>query len=115
MTSAAEPISVRYEGPGVATEIWGMTQANFTVQVPGRNAKEVAVQLNDAAARYLAEQLGEENTPAFRKAAAQHAGRFWVEQLVTVHDHPLDSAITMSRGTLDEHPEILEHLKRTRV
>jgi hypothetical protein len=116
MTTAPEmPISVRYEGDAVATEIWGMTQANFTVQLPDRHAKEVAVMLNDAAARYLAEQLDQPDTPEFRKAAAQYAGRYWVEEIVTERRQPLDSAITMSRGTLDANPQILEYLKRTRA
>jgi hypothetical protein len=115
MTMAPDlPFSVRYEGDGVATEIWGMTQANFSVALPDRHVKEVGVMLNDAAARYLAEQLEQPDTPEFRKAAAQHAGRYWVETLVS-ESLPLDSSIMISRGTLDTRPDILEHLMRTRA
>ncbi len=116
MTTAAAPseFTVRYDGSAVGTEIWGMTQANFLVQTPGRNPKEVAVMLNDAAARVLARELGQEDTPDFRREAAHHAGQYFVQKLVDTGKH-LWSAITLSEGVLDEYPDILDYLQRTKA
>jgi hypothetical protein len=114
-TIPIEPeVTVRYEGGAVATEIWGMTQANFIVQLPGRHLKEVGVMLNDAAARFLAMQLGQDDTHAFRLAAARHAGDYLLRKLVG-EGRRLDSAITLSQGVLDDNPDILDHLQSTRV
>ncbi len=115
MTSTLDPaIDVRYEGGGTGTELWGMTQANFVVSLPGRHDKEVAVFLNDAAAHLLAQELDQPDTSEFRQAAAHQAGQFWVEELVRGSRH-LDSQIFVSVGLLDEHPEIIAHLKQTRA
>jgi hypothetical protein len=115
MTAPTEPeIVVRYEGSAIATELWGMTQANFSVRVPGRHNKEVGVMLNDPAARYLAAELGQEDTRAFRVAAARQAGAYLVEKLA-LEGRYIDSSVDLSKRTLDANPDILEHLKRTRT
>jgi hypothetical protein len=115
MTStAASGITVSYEGGGVGSELWGMTQANFMVHVPGRHTREVAVMLNETAGSCLARELGQADTPAFRLAVANQAGKYWIECLAR-EGHHLDSAITMSSALLDERPDILKHLKKTRL
>ncbi|MBA4180608.1 MAG: hypothetical protein C0506_08485 [Anaerolinea sp.] len=101
---------VVYEGGSVGTEIWGMTQANFLVVIPGRHAKETAVNLTDAAASVLAEQLGERNTPEFRQSVAREAGVAYLEPLAAAGGH-VDSVIVVSEAFLDEHPEVLARLK----
>jgi len=111
---APSEVIVRYDGGAVGTEIWGMTQANFLVRLPGANAKDVAVMLNDAAARVLAKALEQEDTPEFRRAAVEHAGAYLVEKLANSGRY-FSSALNLSEGVLDENPDILEHLKRTRV
>lgn len=109
-TPAASDITVRYECPGAGTEIWGMTQANFSVFIPGHHAKESAVNVTDAAARYLASELGREDTAEFRQRMATRIGARVLEQLAASGAH-LDSAITISVAYLQEHPEILHELK----
>ncbi|MEO9256085.1 MAG: hypothetical protein ABI305_11120 [Tepidiformaceae bacterium] len=114
MTAPTEPeTSVRYEGTAVATELWGMTQANFSVRIPGRRAKEVGVMLNDPAARFLATELGQEDTREFRVAASRHAGAYLLEKLLRAGLY-IDGSVDLSERTLAAHPDILEHLKRTR-
>jgi hypothetical protein len=101
---------VRYEGSSVGTEIWGMTQANFLVVIPGRHAKETAISLTDAAARRLADELGQENTPDFRQRMAREAGFAYLEPLADGYGH-VDSLIVVSEGFLEEHAAVLERLR----
>jgi hypothetical protein len=111
MTSTASPeITVRYEGPGTGTEIWGMTQANFSVGVPGRHAKECAILLNDAAARFLAKELVREDTPEARQALAVEVGAYILRKRAESGAHP-DSLIMVSVALLQEQPAIMEHLR----
>jgi hypothetical protein len=103
-------VRVRYEGGSVGTEIWGMTQANFLVAIPGRHAKEAAINLTDAAANALAAELGQENTVEFRQRMAREAGLAYLEPLAEADGH-VDSQIVISEGFLDEHPEVLDRLR----
>jgi len=103
-------ITVRYEGTGVGTEIWGMTQANFLVGRHGRAAQEVAVMLSNPAAEFLAEELGQDCTPEFRVEAAKHVGAIWTKQIFLSHGR-VDPTVTVSRGTFEEHPELLGQVK----
>jgi hypothetical protein len=110
MSAVLEEISVRYEGSATGTELWGMTQANFLVARSGRAATEVAVMLNDAAASFMAETLGQENTREFRVDAARVAGRLLVERRYKQKGH-LEPSLTLSRATFIEEPELLDQLK----
>ncbi|MCZ2109960.1 MAG: hypothetical protein LC118_10420 [Dehalococcoidia bacterium] len=111
MTNATTPeATVRYEGPGVSTEIWAMTQANFMVMIPGQHAKEAAIALNDAAAKYLAEQLGQEDTPENRQALARDVGSFILTKQLGAGGR-IDSVTTVSVALLGQHPELVDHLK----
>lgn len=111
MVNTAEPdITVRYEGPGVGTEIWGATQANFLVGRQGRAAQEVAVMLTNPAAEFLAEQLGQECSPDFQDTAAKYVGTIWTRQIFADHGR-VDPTVTVSRGTFEEHPELLAQVK----
>lgn len=114
MTSAASPeITVRYEGPGTSTELWGVTQANFSVGVPGRHAKEAAIQLNDAAARYLESELGQENTAEARQDLAIRVGEYLLRTKADAGAH-IDSLTMVSVALLQENPAVLEHLRANR-
>lgn len=111
MTSQPESQAmVRFEGGSVGTEIWGMTQANFLVVIPGRHAKETAINLTDKAAAVLAEQLGEANTAEFRQRVAREAGYAFLEPLAKDEGH-IDSVIVVSEAFLEEHPEVLSRLQ----
>ena len=103
--------AVRFEGFSVGTEIWGMTQANFLVQVPGRHAKEAAVMFNDAAARMVAEVIAQPNSEELRERAAVAAGSAWFERAVAT-GAGIDSAVQVSEGFLHEHPWVLDAIKR---
>lgn len=110
MHAAEGEIAIQYEGPGVAQEIWGATQANFVVLRPHHAAKEVAVMLNDKAVQRLAREFGVADTPEFREGAARFAGRAAIQRLWDRRGR-LDSAIVVSAATLDEDPTILEELR----
>jgi hypothetical protein len=109
MVETAEA-TVVFEDMGIATEIWGGTQANFVVNRPGLHGKEVAVVLNAPAAKFLSEALGRENTPEFQEETARRAGAFLVQKLAN-SGHHLDSLIFLSRAMLDADPEILAALR----
>jgi hypothetical protein len=112
VTAPGADLVIRYEGPGVeAEDIWGMTQANFTVARRGYPAKETAVMLAESAARQLAAKLGVPDTPEFRESAARHLGEAWIRRNFADRGH-IDAILTVSRGTLTEHPELAEELKR---
>lgn len=110
MTEPGLETRVRYEGGSVGTEIWGMTQANFLVVIPGRHAKETAINLTDAAARVLAAELGQENTAGFRQRMAREAGFAYLEPRADAEEH-VDSLVVISEGFLDEHPAVIERLR----
>lgn len=108
-----EPLSVElyYQGPGIATETWGFTQANFLVALPGRSDKESAILLNDPAARMLAEELGIEDSQENRERLARAAGEAWIPTLAAT-DTSIDSLITISVAFLNKHPEVLAGIKQ---
>ena len=101
---------VRFEGYSPGTEIWGSTQADFLLVVPGRHAKEMAVLLNDPAAKFLAESTGREDGPEFRETAARGTGEAALSELVA-SGRPFESILMISRAYLDEHPAVLERVK----
>lgn len=105
------PIHVSFEGYGEAPEIWGSMQANFLVTQHGQHAQETAVLLNDPAATYLAEVLGQPDGDEFRREAARHVGRLWLEKLVAEGVH-LAPAVTISRGALEADQAFVEQVKR---
>ncbi len=112
MARAKSPeVAIRYEGQGVGTEIWGCTQANFLVAAPGQHAREVAVLLNDAAASYLAAELGATNDEEFRAVAVRHVGEWWLARKVAEGGH-LDSVVMLSRAALEASPPLLAALKK---
>ncbi|MCK9520615.1 MAG: hypothetical protein M0R74_16570, partial [Dehalococcoidia bacterium] len=79
---------IRFEGvSSSAYNIWGGTQANFLVSLPGYNAREVALFLNDPSGEFLAERLGVPDTPEFRARAAEAAGMIWIGRLLAGEGH----------------------------
>ncbi len=103
---------IRYEGSGVeAEDIWGMTQANFTVGRRGHPGREAAVMLAEAAARYLAEKLQVRDTAEFREQAARHLGEAWIRRSFEEHGR-VDSILTIGRGTLEDHPDLIDAYRR---
>ena len=101
---------VRFEGYSPGTEIWGSTQANFLVQLPGRHAREVAVLLNVPAGAALAAAAGREDNAEFREEAARAVGEAVLEDVVG-RGVSFDSIITVSEWFLAEHPGIFERSK----
>lgn len=112
MTTVREnEASIQFEDLGTgAYEIFGGTQANFLLSVPGRSAREVAVLVNDPSMEFLAERLGVENTQAFRDRAAEVIGRLWITRALDQGLH-LAPAITISRNLLDQHPDFVAEVE----
>lgn len=105
MTSSTAEGAVRFEGLSVGTDIWGATQSNFLVLVPGHHAKEAAILLNDPAARLLAEATGRENSEDFRAQAAQVTGELILLDRLT-HGKPIESVMSVSSSFFREEPEL---------
>ena len=110
MTAVMETGEVRFEGFSAGTEIWGSTQANYLVKLPGRHAKEAAILLNDPTAKALAEALGRENTQEFREEAARLAGGI-IFRDVLERGRQVDSIIMASNAYFEQNPELLIALK----
>ena len=110
MTGAIESASVRYEGSSPGTDIWGYTQANFLVAIPGRNAKESAILLNEPAGKFLVGALGLEDSPEVREALARAVGEAWFPEAVA-RGGDVESIVTVSLGFLDNHPEVVEAVR----
>ncbi len=111
MTTAPLSVELYYQGPGIATETWGFTQANFLVALPGRADKESAILLNDPAARMLASELGIEDNQENRERLARAAGEAWIPQLAE-REPSIDSLITVSVAFLNQHPEVVAGIKK---
>ena len=103
-------LTIEFEGFTPGADVFGATQANFSIDRPGIHAKELSILLNSPAAAYLAETLGRENTPAFHEEAARVAGAAWVRRLLDAGHRP-ESVIFLSRSTLDGAPDFVESLK----
>lgn len=106
-TSAGD---VRFESLSVGTEIWGATQSNFLVSLPGRHAKEAAILLNDPAAKILAEATGQENTEEFRAAAARTAGEIILRDRLET-GRTIESIISVSKMFFEDEPRIADAIK----
>ncbi len=100
-------IEIRYEGQSLAGELWGMTQANFAIAEPGRHAREVAVQVKDAALAHAATALGVENSPALRTEMARRLGETILRRLASA-GRPIDPLTTVSRRTIEQDPGLLQ-------
>ena len=112
MTAVQPQLMVRYEGGSPGTEIWGMTQANFLVAMPGRHAKESAVNLTDKAALWLANELGVPDSKEFRQDAARQIGTAFFSSVVE-RGLPLESIVLVAEGFLEDHPELVAGLRAT--
>lgn len=111
MTTMATPgTEVDFEGFGVGSELWGATQANFIVTIPGRPSKEAAVMLNSPAAKYLAEALGIEDSDESRRTLARAAGEAALKHALGRGD-AVASVTTVSRALLESHPGLLEAVR----
>lgn len=110
MTSMGGEPAVRYEGGSPGTEIWGMTQANFLVAMPGRHAKEAAVNLTDAAAAWLAKELDQEDSAEFRQATARRVGEAFLASVLE-RGLPIESMVVASKAFFEEHPELVSRLR----
>jgi hypothetical protein len=109
-TNVETQTDIRFEGFTPGTDIWGTTQANFLIRIDGLHARETAVQLNDPAAKMIAEAAGGEDSPEFRERAAQVAGQAILEDLVS-RGAPVASTIVASRGYFEENPGLLDRVK----
>ncbi|MBK6560974.1 hypothetical protein [Candidatus Amarobacter glycogenicus] len=106
----AHTTDIRFEGFTPGTEIWGVTQANFLVRPSGAHGKETAVQLNDPAARMLAEATGNVDSAEFRERAAQAAGEAILTDVAARGASP-ESIIVASNGYFADFPDLLERVK----
>ncbi len=112
MSAATEPETlVRYDGVSPGAGIWGYTQGNFLVAVPGRNAKESAILLNEPAGKYLIAESGLDDTPENRGTLVKAIGEAWYPVLVEAGGD-IPSIVTVSRAFLDDHPEVVEAARR---
>jgi hypothetical protein len=110
MTAVPTSAEIHYQGPGLGSETWGFTQANFQISIPGRSAKESAILLNDPAARLLAQELSLEDSPEARDLLARAVGEAWLPTIAG--SGSVDSLITISVAFLNNHPEVVEAIKK---
>ena len=52
-SSNAVDLELSYQGPGFATEIWGVLQANFMLAIRGESLREMAVNVGPPVAAFL--------------------------------------------------------------
>jgi hypothetical protein len=111
MTAVEESRGVaRFQSIGTGTEIWGATQANYIVKLPGSNAKEVAILLNSPAAANLAAAVGKEDSEEFREAAVRAAGEAILSDVID-SGRPLESVVVASNAYFEARPELLEKIR----
>jgi hypothetical protein len=102
--------AIVYEGPGTGTELWGMTSANFSFPEPSGRIREVAVQVNDAAMRYIASQLGADISEEFREQVARAIGEAMLRRLLASGTH-VPPEVTISLWVLSQHPELIDAVR----
>jgi hypothetical protein len=99
-------LELHYEGPGQATEIWGVIQANFLLTYPDRNAREVAVNIGLPVVPYMAEKAGREDEPGFGIRVARAIGECRLRQLHAA-GMPIDAVEVISVDFLERQPELV--------
>jgi len=104
-----EPV-IRFEGIGAGGELWGGTQANFSIDLPDQNVREVAIIVNAPAAAFLAELAGRDDTEEFREEVANLAGEAWL-RLAIPRGERLHSVIFLSPAKLQGEPSVLDELR----
>lgn len=104
--AAGDDLALTYQGPGISTEIWGVTQVNFIIAVPGRHARELAVDVGLPVGAFMAEQLGVENTEEFRVVAARALGECHLHQQ-HAQGHQIDSVEAISVDFIKKDPDLL--------
>lgn len=72
---------------------------------------EVPAMLTATGGTYLADDLWQADTPAFRSAAANHAGTCWSRRFARERQQ-FGSAITVASALLEDRPDTVEHLKK---
>lgn len=110
MTTETPAGEVHYQGPGLGSEMWGFSQANFLLELPGAN-REVAVLVNDPAARLLAQEIGREDGSEFREEVSRVAGQVLLPVMLA-NSESIDPLITVSVAFLNRRPEILDAIKQ---
>lgn len=110
-TVPGDEIVIQFEGLGSgAYEIWGGTQANFLLDLPGYNAREIALMVNDPSAEFIAERTGIADTPEFRARLAELSGQIWIRRLLDTGQH-IGPAITISRALFEQNPDFLAEVE----
>jgi hypothetical protein len=99
-------LDLHYEGPGQATEIWGVIQANFLLIYPDRNSREVAVNIGLPVISYMAEKAGREDSPGFGNRVARAIGECRLRQLHAAGIQ-IDAVDVISVDLLEREPELL--------
>ena len=102
----AVDLELSYQGPGFATEIWGVLQANFMLAIRGESLREMAVNVGPPVAAFVVEQSGHEDSPEFRDEIARALGECRVNQLHS-RGHQIDAVETISMDLLTREPELL--------
>lgn len=103
-----EPLNVRYEGPGIGTELLGAVQANFFLDAFDR---EVAVLVNIPALEFLAAEMGVTADDAWNERAAAAIGDAVVRDQYEQHGR-IEALTFVGKSVFDEIPGLLEHVKR---
>jgi hypothetical protein len=108
VTAAIPEVVIEFEriAPG-GDEMWGGTQADFSISRPRHPRRECAVFLNDAGAEYLAGEARRENTTFFRREAARAIGKPLIEGLLR-RSGRVDPLIFVARATLLERPDLVD-------
>jgi len=88
-------------------DIWGGTLGNFMIDAPYRNAKEVAVLLNEPTSKHLAEVTGQEDNAAFRVRVLESFGQVWLRMLLEQGRSP-ESTYILSKMLFDQNPEYFD-------
>jgi hypothetical protein len=81
------------------------------VAIPGRNAKESAILMNEPAGKFLVAELGLEDSTEVREALARALGEAWYPVMLA-RGGDVESIVTVSRGFLDNHPEVIEAVRK---
>lgn len=105
-SNSAIDLELSYQGPGFATEIWGVLQANFMIAIRGESLREMAVNVGPPVAAFVVEQSGHEDTPEFRDEIVRALGECRINYL-HAHGHQIDAVETISMDLLTREPDLL--------
>lgn len=106
----SDAVVVTFQGFAEGSDVLASTQADFLVDLPERNGREVSVLVNDPTASHVAEALGLDDSAETRTAITRQLGQVWLERKAASGEH-FAPIVFITRRVLEDDPSLVDALR----